>query len=170
MLNFSLMNVARGEERIQGEIPADDPIWGDARVILREPLQAELRAHSVGEGVLVRGHIRARVGMECRRCLTEVEQRIEEPVDLLFEPISDEEEEFALSGEVYPLPARGDQVDLRPALREQLLLKVPDHVVCKEACRGLCPRCGTELNRSQCSCVPEVEQSTWDALKKLKFD
>jgi uncharacterized protein len=170
MLNFSLMTVARGEERIEGDIAADDPIWADARVLLREPLRAELRAQSVGEGVLVRGWIRTRLGMECRRCLTEVEQQIEEPVDLLFEPLADKEEEVALSGEVYPLPARGDQVDLRPALREQLLLKVPDHALCDEACRGLCPRCGTDLNRSDCSCVPEAEPGPWDALKKLNFD
>jgi uncharacterized protein len=95
---------------------------------------------------------------------------IDEAVDLLFEPIRDEDEAAALSGEVYPLPPRGDQVDLLPALREQLLLRVPDHVVCDEACRGLCPQCGTDLNRAACSCVPETAPGPWEALRKLKFD
>ena len=170
MLNLSLTAVSRGEVTVEGEISPDDPIWEDTAVALAEPLELQLRAHSVGDGILVRGRMRTRLELECRRCLTPVEQEIDDKVDLLFEPLADEDEEAALSGEVYPLPSRGDQIDLRPALREQLLLQVPDHVVCDEACRGLCPKCGTDLNHAACSCVPDADPGPWDALTKLKFD
>jgi uncharacterized protein len=170
MLNLSLTAIARGAVTVEGEIPPDDPVWEGTDLALAEPLRVELRAHSVGEGLLVRGTMRTRLRLECRRCLAPVEQEIDDEVDLLFEPMADEEEEVALSGEVYPLPPRGDQIDLRPALREQLLLRVPDYVVCDEECRGLCPQCGTDLNRATCSCVPETGPSPWDALAKLKFD
>ena len=170
MLNLSLTAVSRGEVPVEGEISPDDPVWGDTDLALAEPLRVELRARSVGEGILVRGRMRTRLVLECRRCLTAVGYEIDDSVDLLFEPMQDEAEEAALSGEVYPLPARGDQVDLLPALREQFLLRVPDYVVCGEDCRGLCPQCGTDLNRATCACVPEAGPSPWDALKKLKFD
>lgn len=170
MLNLSLTAVSRGEVEIRGEVSPEDPIWEDTDLALQEPLAVELEARSVGEGVLVRGRIRALLRLECRRCLKELVHEVDDPVDLLFEPIRDEEEELALSGEVYPLPARGDDLDLRPALREQLLLRVPDHVVCDESCRGLCPQCGADLNQTACSCVPEKGASPWDALKNLKFD
>lgn len=170
MLNLSLTAIARGEVGVQGEIAPDDPIWEGADLALAEPLRVDLRAHSVGEGILVRGRMRTRLELECRRCLTPVEQVVDIDVDLLYEPLADESEEVELSGEVYPLPPRGDQIDLRPALREQLLLQVPDYVVCEEGCRGLCPKCGTDLNRATCSCVPEADPSPWDALTKLKFD
>jgi uncharacterized protein len=170
MLNLSLTAVSRGEVAVEGEIPSHDPFWNDTALALAEPLRVELRAHSVGEGILVSGRMRTRLALECRRCLTPVEHLIDDGIEMLFEPIADEEEVVALDGEVYPLPPRGDTIDLRPALREQLLLRVPDYVECGEDCRGLCPQCGTDLNRATCSCVPEKGPSPWDALTKLKFD
>jgi uncharacterized protein len=170
MLNLSLTAVSRGEVPVEGEVAPDDPVWEGPGLALIEPVRAELHARSVGEGVLVRGRIHTRLGLECRRCVIAVEHEVDDTVDLLFEPITDEEEEAELSGEVYPLPDRGDLIDLRPVLREQLLLRVPDHVVCDEACRGLCPQCGTDLNQTTCSCEPATQASPWDALKKLKFD
>ena len=170
MLNLSLTAVSRGEVPVEGDVAPDDPVWEGTDLALIAPLHAELLAREVGNGVLVRGRLHTRLGLECRRCLTAVEHEIDDTVDLLFEPLSDEEEEAQLSGEVYPLPDRGDQIDLRPVLREQLLLRVPDHVVCDEACRGLCPQCGADLNQTTCSCEPAAQGSPWDALKKVKFD
>ena len=170
MLNLSLTAVARGEVSVEGEISPDDPVWEDTGLALAEPLRAELSGRSVGDGILVRGRIRTRLNLECRRCLTAVSHEVEDSIDLLYEPIADVEEEVALGGEVYALPPRGDGVDLRPALREQLLLRVPEHVVCEETCRGLCPHCGTDLNQTACSCVPERVPGPWDALKNVKFD
>jgi uncharacterized protein len=169
MLNLSLIEVARGEVEVRGEIPPDDPIWEDAGIVLREPLRARLEAREVGEGVLVRGRIRARLDVECRRCLKAVEHEIDDEVDLLFEPL-DEEEAVELGGEVYALPRRSPEVDLREPLREQLLLRVPEYVVCREECRGLCPRCGIDRNEASCECDLAGEGSPWDALRNLTFD
>lgn len=169
MLNLSLTAVSRGEVQLRGEVPPDDPMWSEADPVLEEPLEVDLTARSVGEGVLVRGRLRTRLGLECRRCLGEVQTEVDETVDLLYEPLAGEEEE-ELAGEVYSLPERGDTLDLAPAIREQLLLRVPNYVVCREACRGLCPRCGGNLNETTCECEPEPEPDPWAALRNLKFD
>lgn len=155
--------------RVRGEIAPDDPLWQDAAVSLREPLEVELAATTVGEGVLARGRMRTRLDLECRRCLIAVDLEIDDAVDLLYEPLEGDEAE-ELAGEIYPLPDRGDELDLRPALREQLILRVPEYVVCGEACRGLCPQCGANLNETTCDCVPETGSDPWGALKKIKFD
>lgn len=169
MLNLSLAAVFRGEVRVRGEIAADDPVWGESGPDLQAPLRVDLTAQPVGEGVLVRGRIDTRLGLECRRCLEDVAVTVDGEVDLLYEPLAEEEED-ELAGEVYSLPDRGDELDLRPALREQLLLRVPEYVVCREACRGLCPHCGSDLNETTCACEPDTGGSPWEALKKLKFD
>ena len=169
MLILSLTAVARAPVRLHLALPADLPLWRDAGLVLDEPLTADLEARSVGEGILVRGEMSTRVAAECRRCLTPVHVDLRQPVDLLYEPLSPEDE-LDLSGEVYPLPDRGDELDLAPALREQLILKVPDFVLCTESCRGLCPHCGAELNRTSCGCVGEAKPSAWDALKSIRFD
>lgn len=169
MPTLSLAAVSRGEVDVRDEVAPDDPLWDATGLDLQEPLRVELRAQQVGDGVLVRGRISTRVVLECRRCLKEVSTEVDGPVDMLYEPLErvDEDE---LGGEVYPIPSRTDELDLGPALREQLLLQVPSFVVCEEACRGLCAQCGANLNETTCACVPEESGSPWDALKKLKFD
>jgi uncharacterized protein len=168
MLNLNRTALARQDTRLEGEIPVDDPIWEGMDLKLIEPLHASLTASSVGEGVLVRGQIRTRVALECRRCLAPVEWPLEESVDLLFEPL-DEAEALELEGEVYPLP-KGTEIDLREPLREQLLLNLPEFVACRDDCRGLCPQCGANRNETECGCVSERLPSPWDALKNVKFD
>ncbi len=154
---------------VEGEISPEDPLWEGTDIALSEPLRVDLRAQPVGDGILVRGRMQARLALECRRCLVQVPTEIDDTVDLLYESLDDVDEDD-LSGEVYPIPDRGTELDLGPALREQLLLRVPRFVVCDQACRGLCPQCGTDLNQGTCDCVPDTGGSPWDALKKLKLD
>jgi uncharacterized protein len=46
----------------------------------------------------------------------------------------------------------GRQLDLREDAREALLLELPITPRCREECRGLCPKCGTDLNPGPCAC------------------
>jgi uncharacterized protein len=166
---LSLTAVARAPVQLRQEISADELHLSDTGIALDRPIRVDMEARMVGEGVLVRGDIEAEIAGECRRCLTPVSVHVRDTIDLLFEPLTGEEE-VELSGEVYPLPERGDQLDLAQALREQLVLRIPNFVVCSESCRGLCPTCGAELNRTTCECVPEQEPSPWDTLKNIEFD
>lgn len=168
MLKVSLSALDRGDVHVRERVPPDDPMWEGAGLTLAAPLDVDLTARSVGEGVFVRGRLRTTVRLACRRCLTSVEQAVDDVVDLFFEPLTPEDEDA--DGEVYPLPARGDELDLREAVREQLLLRAPEFALCGEACRGLCPQCGADLNTVPCDCVPEPAASPWDALKNVKFD
>lgn len=167
MLKLNLAEVERGEAHLRESVPPDASPWDDLGIELSAPLEVDLRARSVGEGIFVRGTLRTTVRRACRRCLKEVEVDVDETVDLLYEPPSDEAPE---DGEVYPLPDRGTELDLGDAVREHLLLRVPQFALCEEACRGLCPQCGANLNETSCDCEPEEAPSPWDALRKLKLD
>jgi uncharacterized protein len=167
MLKLALNAVDRGEVRLRETVPPDAPMWDEASVRLSAPLQVDLLATSVGEGILVRGSLRTQVTGECRRCLTEVPADMDVHVDLLFEPVSPEEEDEA-AGEVYPLPQRGAELDLSGPVREQIVLHAADYVLCREDCRGICAQCGADRNHTECDCVSEPAPSPWDALKKLK--
>jgi uncharacterized protein len=57
-------------------------------------------------------------------------------------------------------------VDLAFALREELILAVPPFVECRPDCKGLCPRCGANLNDGPCDCPPRSDPR-WDALRGL---
>ena len=168
MLNVSLTALDRGEVRVREQVSPDDPMWEGSGVTLAGPLDVDLTARQVGDGVFVRGRLRTTVRQACRRCLASVEQPVDDTVDMLFDTLGEDEEEAG--GEVYPLPARGDTLDLRDAVREQLLLRAPEFVLCREECRWLCPTCGTDLNQGECDCAPVKAESPWDALKNVTFD
>ncbi|HEU0300500.1 MAG TPA: DUF177 domain-containing protein [Longimicrobium sp.] len=167
-MKVSLAALDRGEVRVREQVPPDDPMWEGAEIDLAAPLEVDLTARSVGDGVLARGRLRTTVRLACRRCLASVEEPVDDTVDMLFDTLGPDEEEA--EGEIYPLPARGDELDLREAVREQLLLRAPRFALCREECRGLCPSCGADLNQGECACVPEAAVSPWDALKNVSFD
>lgn len=62
-----------------------------------------------------------------------------------------------------------DEVDLGRIVGEQLVLGLPLRFLCRDDCRGLCPRCGTNLNEKTCACSKEeIADFRWEALKGLK--
>lgn len=171
MLILNLAEVARGPVRVHGEIAPDAPLWEDTEVALAGPLRVDIDARTVGDGVLVRGEIRGGFETSCRRCLAPLAVDARDDMDVFFERLTPEEvAEAELGGEVHALPQRGDRLDLGPTIREQVLLRIPEYVLCAESCRGLCPRCGVNLNRESCGCVPPVDEGPWGGLKKIRFD
>ena len=64
----------------------------------------------------------------------------------------------------------GKTIDLAPALREQILLAVPPSPVCDEACKGLCPTCGKDLNAGDCGCEKTTIDPRWAALKSIQLE
>jgi len=59
------------------------------------------------------------------------------------------------------------EIDTGNAVREELILSVPDYVLCTDECRGICAGCGTDLNAGSCNCEPAPDER-WAALEALK--
>jgi len=67
-------------------------------------------------------------------------------------------------------PFDGEQVDLGPSIREQLLLALPTiEPVCKDTCKGLCSTCGQDLNDKDCGHSQKAPDPRWAALGALKL-
>jgi uncharacterized protein len=58
-------------------------------------------------------------------------------------------------------------LDLTELLRQNIAVAVPIKTLCSEECKGLCPRCGKDLNQGPCGCSPDVEESAFSALASL---
>jgi len=160
-----------GQERrlvIEGEIAPSDPVWEGMDAVLEGPVTARLEAQQAGADVVVRGRLEGAVAVECRRCLKPLVLPVETEVTLLFRAGVDEQQ--AEDEEVYALPARGSELDLREPLREQFLLALPQFVVCDEGCRGLCPTCGVDRNEVSCDCGTSAVDERWGPLRRLKQD
>ncbi len=169
MLKVDLGQLARRKRlQIDASVPPDDALFHGVAFDMRGPLDIELEAQPAGHDVLVRGRLDGVAELGCRRCLTAVAVPISEEVALLFrEGVSVAEAEAA---EIYPLPEKANELDLTHALREHLVLAVPEFAICQDACKGLCPSCGTNLNEDTCSCEPEHVDHRWAALLQLGKD
>jgi uncharacterized protein len=167
MLRVDLGRLERKERvRVVEALPADDPRWAEVGVRAGGPLEVDLDVTRVGRDVLVRGWLRGEAVSECRRCLREVRVAIDETETVLYRSGLTAVE--AEAEEAYPLPEHEPELDLWPAVREQLLLAAPEYVLCAPDCRGLCPRCGTNLNEGACDCGAPEPDERWAALRGLK--
>ncbi len=103
------------------------------------------------------------VRSECRRCLVPVDVPLSQSLGLVFVG----EEDATRDDDCYVVPRRATTLDLAHAVREELVLAVPQFVECRQDCRGLCPRCGADLNAGPCGCQRETDPR-WEALTKLR--
>ncbi len=118
------------------------------------------------------GRIEGVLACNCTRCLTPVDRRI----DLSFRDVFVTSENFGgdpeseISGEELDVSViDNDSLDLEEVVREQVLLSLPEQLLCRDDCRGICPVCGTDLNSAECDCSKEEIDPRWAGLKELKF-
>jgi len=164
MLRIDLAEVRAGPVETAGQIEQSHPIFADGEVMLAAPVTVRGRLSSAGEGKYFwRASVGTVLRLECRRCLSPVDVPFEQLLDLLF---ATEDESLDDDVGCYVIPDRAAVLDLRDAVREELVLSVPRYVECGPDCRGLCPRCGANLNAGPCECRPERDPR-WAALSGL---
>jgi uncharacterized protein len=166
MLSFDIRSLEHHGVNVDAMLSPDDPIWQEGDPRPSGPLHVTGRLSTAGAGRYYwHGRIEGDVVMSCRRCLIDASAHVGGEEHVIFVEADDEE---ADNPDVFPLDPSTDDIDLRPAVREQWLLNVPGFVLCREDCKGLCPTCGADLNAGECHCPPQVSvDSRWDALRSL---
>ena len=183
---LELSKIQSPRERFDYTWPATALKTSDDEFDVVEPIHLELEVQKTGSapskphqaGVhgdrfrLV-GRARTTLEVPCSRCLEPYRIPIDAAFDLSYVPQADntgagehEIQDDDLSTAYY----RGDAIDLGELLREQLYLALPMKPLCSEDCKGLCPQCGTNLNRETCDCSPTWEDPRLAGLKALLDD
>jgi len=118
-----------------------------------------LRLDSLSDGIVVDGVLRTPWIGVCRRCLVDTSGTTESVVHELYQKGVTATDAFEIVGE---------QLDLRPVVRELVLLDAPSTPLCRPDCAGLCPTCGVDRNTQTCECVPPPADPRWSALDAFK--
>ena len=120
----------------------------------------ELEVTFVKPNVRVAGEIICYVDGFCDKCLKAISTQIRLPFDQIFFKDSSDEEDCYIYTD--------SRLDLAKAICDEIVLSLPTSLLCKDDCKGLCPKCGVNLNEQQCDCDTSRENA-FSALKNIKF-
>ncbi len=170
LCNIRVSAIPETGTQLQWGVQAEELGLDLSDVQARGELCLDATIQPVGDELHVSGVLSGTVLRQCVRCLAEYEDRCEVPFAVVYraqkEPPSSparrlgpaggessDDVAVLMEGECYPYT--GDQIDLGPMLREQIILGMPLQPLCREDCQGLCPVCGQDRNRRPCGCAEE---------------
>ena len=159
-LLINLRKLEKDNLRFEGELPSAelDLEAVDELVRLESPLYYDLEAQKLDKSILVQGSLELELRCECARCLKPFKHRLE---------MENWACHLALEGDEKAVVAN-DSVDLTPYFREDILLELPQHPLCRPECRGLPKK---RAGRTKTGRAGQTKESTsaWAELNKLKF-
>jgi uncharacterized protein len=145
-------------EQVSGTL--DDLETELASVKEEAPVRGELVLESLAEGILASGRLEGSLSLRCARCLRGFERGFSVQLHELFAPYPHED------SDEYPLDPEGF-LDPDQMVRDVIGVELPFAPVCRPDCRGLCGRCGGDLNVRACTCDEQVVDPRWDGLEAL---
>lgn len=152
LINLSELFTCEGKKRVyQADISLPDVKFNGETYRILEVKPFELTAANTGDGkYFIEGCTTAVIELSCARCLEPVVYTCD--LDLTRELVlsdSDDKGEEVLEEQPY---LKGYNLDVNQLVYNELLPGLPMRVLCKEDCKGICNRCGTNLNFGNCSC------------------
>ncbi|MCI6228204.1 MAG: DUF177 domain-containing protein [Firmicutes bacterium] len=127
-----------------------------------EPVVASGTVRNTAGVLMMAGELTTTIHGLCDRCASPFDREIRFPIHaVLVTELADEENE-----DEWVFPLEGDSADLDDIVRTVFVLNLDSKLLCKEDCRGLCPRCGKNLNDGPCNCQKELDPR-FAALKQL---
>lgn len=138
-----------------------------------DDIQAEVFVLPEEDGCLFRGKLRGKVSVPCDRCAEETEIKIDYVFDE-FEgyPPADQEEildDTLDDNRVIFKDKNAPVLDMGALLWEEFVLTLPTKPLCKNNCKGVCPKCGKNLNEGICACEDEGSDPRFAVLRNLKI-
>ena len=155
-----IVNLRHLEERdvvLHGELPVNelDMDTRDPMIRVTHPLRYDIEAQKMEGGLLIQGTLQLALECQCVRCLKPFTRKLELKPWTCHLPLEGEERVTVVN----------DCVDLTPFMREDMLLELPRHPLCKPDCSGLKEAKAGKARKT----ADETALSTWAKLDKLKL-
>jgi uncharacterized protein len=162
-MKIDISNLSEGNHEYElraepGEIGLGDQFRSEVRVTLT--LDKNSRQIHMTADVETIG------SFHCDRCVDEFDRELKNSFHMLYTS-EEADRELYDPDEVRLVSPDQHEVDIGDDVRQFIMLAVPQKILCKESCAGLCPRCGRNLNRERCTCTVEEIDPRWDKLRGL---
>lgn len=167
LMELAISGLGDGEHSFQFDVPAqkiglDETFHGDVRVegVLRK----------VAHQFFLNGTAQASFQKECDRCLAEIRRDVSIPLEYFYREVMPGERSKAIEegeSDIRLIDPDQETIVLDDEVRQTILLAIPLKMLCQDACQGLCPRCGVDLNNEQCQCAEPDIDPRWEKLSGL---
>jgi uncharacterized protein len=124
-----------------------------------------------GEEYFCQAQVTADVTLECARCLKHFDCTLKGGTEFIATSQATYEEQHreADDDEDYVfLESEALDADISDQVRQTIILAVPMIPLCREDCKGLCPKCKVNRNEKECGCTFDESDPRWDKLRELK--
>jgi uncharacterized protein len=172
MLLLNLNKIRTAQDRIE-QVHQPDQFEPDEDYRVVAPVSLAFDIFKDKQAFRLAGRVKTTLELKCSRCLEPFATPVDQEFDLRYQPHAvntgegeHEIEEDDLTTAFY----EKDEIDLGQLMHEQFVLSLPMKPLCGDACKGLCPVCGTNLNKSTCDCNPTWDDPRFAVLKKLKAE
>lgn len=140
---------------------------------LSSPIKTHITLLRLKEGISVKmENLETSADINCVKCLKKFSSKIKIPyaerIYYMEKPVSYDPE--ADQPEIFMVDLKQNKIDLTEMMRQEILLHFPTYRVCSKSCKGLCHKCGTDLNKKKCKCKREKPdpEGTYKPFKNLK--
>ena len=194
--DFRQLARAGGEDHFDRTFDRDqfDPsVVQDEEYTVVAPVHLVMDVRKDRDAYRVTGRVETRLKLECGRCLDPFEIPVDSAFELRYVPepaavaaaasadaehgrghagrrVDGREEEIereVAEDDLTTAFYRNETLDLGELMREQFVLALPMKPLCSQTCKGLCPHCGTNLNKGTCDCKPTWTDPRLAALQGL---
>ena len=148
-----------------GELSLDDE---RVKIIAEPEVKGTIRQD--GSRVKLSGKIKGGLEVECDRCLKPVDLPVNSSFRLDYVSAEEYQRQQAVELDVDDLDLavfESDAIDVDALVAEELLLAIPDQVLCKNDCLGICAVCGVDRNSAECNCETAEIDPRWAALREV---
>lgn len=150
-----------------------DPIEsGPDTFTFDEPADVRITITNTGGAFLIQGEVHTVASSACARCLEDAKSDIDGKIEgyVLIEGESNDLDD--LEGDEFESLGEDKTVDLMRFITSAIMLDLPRIPLCDEDCKGICPRCGHDLNEGECDCADEEDlpNNPFSILKDLELN
>lgn len=137
------------EQQVETELASFKSKLGEFPITAKAPFELHLE-NQENKRLLISGETDVKIAIPCDRCLEEVSVDIHLVIDrkyLLGERLLEEDSDAEDTDYM-----TGSNLDVDKLVYDEILVNWPMKVLCREDCKGICKKCGTNLNYKTCSC------------------
>ena len=156
------------EYRLSGVLPCDEYSVGERTLRIKDGISYSLVLAHSGDGISIDGMMHADVEGVCDRCLEPALLKLDVKLDdfyLFHEADIASDDEQSSDADMLNVE---HTLDLAAYLKENLVAQTPFVILCSEHCKGICPRCGKNLNEGTCECEVSIDESASNPFGVLK--